>query len=151
MNTIRKSIFVAVATLGLGTGAFAAADSSAVSTGGGSHSALVSHETRSAEHLAKRQTALHDKLGLSSTQETAWKTFTEKLQAATPIRQEAAPAKTMTAPERADRMAASLQTAQQQAVKRAQAVKELYAVLTPDQQKIFDGQFQGRHHHFGRG
>jgi Spy/CpxP family protein refolding chaperone len=57
----------------------------------------------------------------------------------------------MTAPERADRMAASLQTAQQRAAIRAQTVKEFYAVLSPEQQKIFDSQFQGRHHHFGRG
>jgi Spy/CpxP family protein refolding chaperone len=56
----------------------------------------------------------------------------------------------MTAPERADRMVAFLQTAQQQAVTRAQTVKEFYAVLSPEQQKIFDSQFQGRHHHFGR-
>jgi hypothetical protein len=57
----------------------------------------------------------------------------------------------MTAPERAERMAASLQAAQQSATARAQAVKEFYAVLSPEQQKIFDGQFQSHHHRFGRG
>ena len=102
--------------------------------------------------MAKRQAALHDKLGLSPAQEAAWKTFTDRLPAIAPATTgEAAPVAAMTAPERADRMAAFLQTAQQQAAARAQAVKEFYAVLSPEQQKIFDGQFQGRHHHSVRG
>ena len=152
MNTFRKSIVIAVASLGLGTAALAASDTGAASTDGGCHwSAFGSHGAKSAERMAKRQAALHDKLSLSPTQEAAWKTFTDKLQATAPVRPEAAPVATMTAPERADRMAAFLQTAQQRAATRAQAVKEFYAVLSPEQQKIFDGQFQGRHHHFGRG
>ena len=152
MNTFRKSIVIAVASLGLGAAALAVADAGGASTGGGCHwSAFGSHGTKSAERMAKRQAALHDKLSLSPTQEAAWKTFTDKLQATAPVRPEAGPVATMTAPERADRMAAFLQTAQQQATTRAQAVKEFYAVLSPEQQKIFDGQFQGRHHHFGRG
>jgi hypothetical protein len=153
MNTFRKSIVVAVASLGLGTAALAASDPGAESTGGASHwgGAFGSHGAKSAEHMAKRQAALHDKLSLSPTQEAAWKTFTDKLQATASVRPEAAPVSTMTAPQRADRMVASLQTAQQQAVMRAQAVKEFYAVLSSEQQKTFDSQFQDRHHHSGRG
>lgn len=152
MNTFRKSIVIAVASLGLGTAALAASDPGATSTGGGCHwSAFGSHGAKSVERMAKRQAALHDKLSLSPTQEAAWKTFMGKLQASAPIGPEAAPVATMTAPERADRMTAFLQTAQQQAATRAQTVKEFYAVLSPEQQKIFDSQFQGRHHHFGRG
>jgi periplasmic protein CpxP/Spy len=151
MNTFRKTIVIAVASLGLGTAALAAPDPGAASTGGGCHwGAFGSHDAKSADRVAKRQAALHDKLSLSPTQEGAWKTFTTKLQATAPVRPEAAPVATMTAPERADRMVAFLQTAQQQAVTRAQTVKEFYAVLSPEQQKIFDSQFQGRHHHFGR-
>jgi hypothetical protein len=30
-----------------------------------------------------------------------------------------------------------------------QPIKEFYAVLSPEQQKIFDSQFHGRGHHFG--
>jgi len=152
MNTFRKSIVIAVASLGLGTAALAASDPGAAPTGGESHwGAFGSHGAKSAERMAKRQAALHDKLSLSPTQEAAWKTFTDRLRATAPVRSDAAPAATMTAPERADRMAAFLLTAQQQAAARAQAVKEFYVVLSPEQQKIFDGQFQGRHHHFGRG
>ena len=124
----------------------------AASTGGGCHwGAFGSHDAKSADRVAKRQAALHDKLSLSPTQEAAWKTFTDKLQATAPARPEGASTVTTTAPERADRMVAFLQTAQQQAATRAQTVKEFYAVLSPEQQKIFDGQFHGRHHHFGRG
>jgi len=55
----------------------------------------------------------------------------------------------MTAPERAERKAAFLQVAQQRAASRVQPIKEFYAVLSPEQQKIFDSQFHGRHHHHG--
>jgi periplasmic protein CpxP/Spy len=152
MSAFRKSIVIAVASLGLGTAALAASEHGAGSTGERCHwGAVGSHGAKSAEDMAKRQAALHDKLSLSPTQEAAWKTFTNKLQATAPVRPKAAPAATMTAPERADGMAASLQTAQQQASSRAQAVKEFYAVLSPEQQKMFDSQFQGHHRHFGRG
>src|SRR5881227_977188 len=122
MNTFRKNIVIAIASLGLGTTALAASDSGATSTGGGCHwSAFGSHGAKSAERMAKRQAELHDKLNLSPTQEAAWKTFTDKLQATAPARPEGASTVTMTAPERADRMVTFLQTAQQHAVARAQA------------------------------
>ena len=152
MNSFQKSLVIAAAALGVGTAALAASDSDKASTGGGSHwGAFGSHGEKSAERMAKRQAALHDKLGLSPAQEAAWKTFTDKLQATAPARPEGASTVTMTAPERADRMVTFLQTAQQHAVARAQAVKEFYVVLSPEQQKIYDSQFQGRHRHFGRG
>jgi len=152
MNAFRKIIVIAVASLGLGTAALAASEHGAGSTGGGCHwSASGSHGAKSAEDMAKRQAALHDKLGLSPTQEAAWKTFTDKLHAGAPVGPKTEPAATMTAPERAERRAAALQAVQQSAVVRAQAVKEFYAVLSSEQQKIFDGEFQGHHHRFGRG
>ena len=151
MNTFRKSIVIAVASLGLGGAALAASDPGTAPTGVGCHWGVFgSHGAKSAERIAKRQAALHDKLSLSPTQEAAWKTFTDKLQATAPARPEGASTVTMTAPERADRMTAFLQAAQQRAAARAQAVKEFYVVLSPEQQKIFDSQFQGRHRHFGR-
>ncbi len=152
MNTVRKSIVIAIATLGLGGAAVAASDPSAAPTAGGCHwGAFGGHGANSAERMAKRQAALHDKLGLSTAQEPAWKTFTDRLQALAPTTPATAPVPAVTAPERADRMAAFLQTAQQRAAARAQAVKEFYAVLSPEQQKIFDSQAQGRHHHSVRG
>ena len=152
MNHSRKSLVVAVASLGLGGAALAASDPGTAPTGGGCHWGVFgSHGAKSVERIAKRQAALHDKLGLSPAQETAWKMFTDKLQATAPARPEGASTVTMTAPERADRMVTFLQAAQQRAAARAQAVKEFYSVLSPEQQKIFDSQFQGHRHHFGRG
>ena len=152
MNTLRKSIVIAVATLGLGTVALAAPDPGAAPAGRGCHwGAFGAHGEKSAEHMAKRQAALHDKLGLSPAQEPAWKTFTDRLSASVAAKAEAAPDAAMTAPERADRAVTFLQAAQQQAAVRAQTIKEFYVVLSPEQQKIFDGQFQGRHHHSRHG
>jgi enterochelin esterase-like enzyme len=99
--------------------------------------------------MAKRQAALHDKLALTPGQEAAWQAFTAKMQATVPARSDARPAKPLTAPERAERKASFLQVAQQQAASRVQPIKEFYAVLSPEQQKIFDSQFHGRGHHFG--
>ena len=87
MNSFQKSIVIAVASLGLGSAALAASDPGPASTGEGSHwSAFGSHGAKSAERIAKRQAALHDKLSLSPAQEAAWKTFTDKLQASAPAR-----------------------------------------------------------------
>src|SRR5438067_5714109 len=150
MNSFQKSVVIAVASLGVGSAALAAPNTDSVSTGAGSHwGAFGAHGANFAERIAKRQAALHDKLNLSPAQEPAWKAFTDKLQSTVPARPVGASTVTMTAPERADRMVAFLQAAQQRAAARAQAVKEFYSVLSSEQQKIFDGQFHGRrHHHF---
>ena len=151
MNTFRKSIVVAIGALGLGTAALAADSGTAWRSGWFQWSAFGSHGAESPEHIAKRQAALHDKLNLSPAQEVAWKTFTDKLHATAPAKPEAPLVTAMTAPERADRMVTLLQAAQQRAAARAQAIKEFYAVLSPEQQTTFDSQFQGHRHHFGRG
>ena len=148
MNAVRKSIAIAVASVALAGGGIAVTNSFAAAPGQGFQSVnFGSHDGQSAERFAKRQAALHDKLGLSATQEPAWKTFTDRLQASAPVKSEVARDTNMTAPERADRMVAALQAAQQRAATRAQAVKEFYSALSPAQQKVFDSQFHGRHHH----
>jgi len=149
MNAVRKSIAIAVASVVLAGGGIAMTSSVAASPEQGFHSvSFGSHDgAKSAERFAKRQAALHDKLNLTAAQEPAWKAFTDRLQATMPAKSEAAPVANMTAPERADRMVAELQTAQQRAATRAQAIKEFYSGLSPEQQKLFDSQFHGRHQH----
>jgi hypothetical protein len=150
MNTIRKGLVIAIATLSLGTIAAAAPDKAPQAPGTSWHSGTPGqHGEKFAERMAKRQAALHEKLALTPAQESAWQVFTAKMQATVPTRSDASPAKPLTAPERAERKAAFLQVAQQQAASRVQPIKEFYAVLSPEQQKIFD-QFQGHRHHFGR-
>ena len=151
MITLRKGFVIAIATLGLGTIAAAAPDQVAQAPSTSLQSgATGQHGEKFAERMAKRQAALHDKLALTTGQEAAWQVFTAKMQATIPTRSDARPAKPLTAPERAERKAAFLQVAQQQAASRVQPIKEFYAVLSPEQQKIFDSQFHGRGHHFGR-
>ena len=150
MNTLRKGLVIAIASLGLGTIAVAAtnqvAQAPATSVQSG---ATGQHGEKFAERMAKRQAKLHDKLALTPGQEAAWQVFTAKMQASVPTRSDARPAAPLTAPERAERKAAFLQVAQQQAAGRVQPIKEFYAVLSPEQQKIFDSQFKDRRHHFG--
>lgn len=150
MSTLRKGLVIAIASLGLGTIAVAApslvaqAPGTSLQSGGSGQ-----HGEKFAERMAKHQAALHDKLALTPAQEGAWQTFTARMQATVPARSDARPAKALTAPERAERKAAFLQVAQQHAASRVQPVKEFYAVLSPEQQKIFDSQFKGRRHHHG--
>src|SRR3982751_3017066 len=152
MNAVRKSIAIAVASVVLATGGVAATSSAFAASEAGFHSvAFGSHDGKFAERIAKRQAALHDKLALTPTQEASWKTFTDRMQASVPAKSERAPVANMTAPERADRMVAFLQTAQQRAATRAQAIKEFYSGLSPEQQKVFDSQSPGRHHEHRRG
>jgi periplasmic protein CpxP/Spy len=150
MNTLRKGLVIAIATLGLGTIAVAAPGPATQAPGTTSQSATSGqHGEKFAERMAKRQAALHDKLALTPGQEAAWQVFTAKMQATAPSRSDARPAAPLTAPERAERKASFLQVAQQQAASRVQPIKEFYAVLSPEQQKIFDSQFKDRRHHFG--
>jgi protein CpxP len=150
MNTLRKGLVIAIATLGLGTIAVAAPGPATQAPGTTSQSATSGqHGEKFAERMAKRQAALHDKLALTPGQEAAWQVFTAKMQATAPTRSDARPAAPLTAPERAERKATFLQVAQQQAASRVQPIKEFYAVLSPEQQKIFDSQFKDRRHHFG--
>ena len=150
MNMLRKSLVIAIATLGLGTIAVAAPDHVAQAPGASWHAgASGQNGEKFAQRIAKRQAALHDKLALTPAQEAAWQVFTARMKTTVTARSDARPAKPLTAPERAERKAAFLQVAQQQATNRVQPIKEFYAVLSPEQQKIFDSQFQGRRHHHG--
>ena len=56
----------------------------------------------------------------------------------------------MTAPQRLDRMAARMSDRQAEFQRHADAVRHLYAVLSPDQQRVFDalqGIMMDRNHH----
>src|SRR5436190_21462464 len=151
MNTLRKGLVIVIAALGLGTIAAAAPNQVAQAPGTSLQSGATSqHGEKFAERAAKRQAALHDKLVLTSAQEPAWQAFVARMQGTAAARPDVLPgAKPLTAPERAERKATFLQVAQQQAASRVQPIKDFYAVLSPEQQKIFDKEFHGRRHHHG--
>ena len=97
---------------------------------------------------AKAQPAgqLHDALKLSQSQEAAWRTF----QAATSdnasrarAQQTEAMLPTLPTPRRLAMIHAELQAGLADFDRSAKAVTAFYAVLTPDQQRIFDEQTAG--------
>ncbi len=97
--------------------------------------------------MAKRAAELKNKLKITATQEAAWTTFTTaikppaKMAANHPDPAEMAK---LTTPERIDKMRslrAQHMTEMNTAMdKRDEAVKTFYAVLSPEQQKVFDAE-----------
>lgn len=100
------------------------------------------------EKIAKRQAELHDKLNLSASQESAWNLFTSAM---TPsgMRQhpDRAAWEKLSAPERMEKQLAMIKEKEARMTNRLAATKTFYAVLTPEQQKIFDENFMNRRHH----
>lgn len=103
--------------------------------------------------VAKHQQELHDKLKLTAAQEPAWNAFIARTappqrpeDMKRPDRREEARLPT---PERLEHQLARLQGAEKFLTARLEAVKSFYAVLTPEQQKVFDAAH--RHGGFGHG
>ena len=105
--------------------------------------------------MAKHVQALKAKLKITAAQEGAWITFTTALHPAEKMehkRPDRAEMDKLTTPERIDKMRelrkqhmGDMQTAMD---KRDDAIKTFYAVLTPEQQKVFDTEHarMGMHH-----
>jgi protein CpxP len=108
------------------------------------------------EMHAKRSAELKAKLKITAAQESAWTAFTTSMKPPAPkarpdINQEEL-AKLPT-PERLDKMKAlrtehaTSRTSEME--QRDQAVKTFYATLTPEQKKVFDGEFAKMKNHHG--
>ncbi|HWQ94699.1 MAG TPA: Spy/CpxP family protein refolding chaperone [Gammaproteobacteria bacterium] len=142
MTKFRRNIFlIGLVAIGLGTAsALALADTECGLMGAGSG--------KFAERIEKRQAELHDKLKLTSVQETAWKSFHEKMKPTeSHKRPDRSELSALHAPERLERMLATMKEHESRMADRVAAVKEFYAVLTPDQQKLFDDQFSKHSKH----
>lgn len=154
MNTFRKSLLIGLTAFGMATAGIAAHAQNAAPEG--RHGHMAQQEAGGAkfgERMAKHQAMLHDKLKLSSAQEPAWSAFTAATAPPPPgARPDRAAMAKMTAPERLEKwIALSKQriTAQESHLA---ALKTFYAVLTPEQQKIFDDSMpRGGHGHRGHG
>jgi Spy/CpxP family protein refolding chaperone len=97
--------------------------------------------------MAKRAAELKAKLKITATQESAWATFTTSMKPPARLadnRPDRTEMDKLTTPERIDKM--KILRAQHMAErssameKREEAVKTFYAVLNPEQQKIFDAE-----------
>ena len=98
--------------------------------------------------MAKHHTALKEKLKLTAAQEGAWTSFTTAMKPPADMGKRRmdmrAEMDKLTTPERIDKMRAMRATRDAEMDKRADAVKTFYAVLTPEQKKVFDSQRMGR-------
>ena len=101
--------------------------------------------------IDKRQADLKTKLKITPAQEAAWTSFTAAMQPPAgmgmrPTDAQRAEMDKLTAPERIDKMRAMraerMTQMNAQADKRGNATKALYAVLSPEQQKVLDNESQ---------
>jgi Spy/CpxP family protein refolding chaperone len=148
MTSIRKCLLIGFSAITLAAGACAAQAADAQQGG--------MHDGRFAAHMKanmeKRAAEMHDKLHLDASQETAWNAYIAKMKPANPpSRPDRAALDKMTAPERMEFMLARMKEHEQKMADRIAATKEFYAVLTPEQKKIFDDGFKAgmRHQHRG--
>lgn len=101
------------------------------------------------QRFEQRKAALHDKLKLTAQQEAAWTTFTAKVQPPAMQPPDWKALAQMSAPNRMQAMLDRIKARVDSMSSNLTAVKEFYAALTTDQQKVFDSEFMpaGRHHH----
>jgi len=150
MNKLAKSALVSLTAIGLGTAAFSvSADMS--DCGHMGPMSFRGDKAKFAEFMEKRHAAMHTALKLSAEQEGAWKEFTARMKSVgMQLRPEREKMAALPAPERMDKMLAMMKEGETRMETRAAAVKEFYAVLTPEQQKVFDAQMAPRGHRSGR-
>jgi Spy/CpxP family protein refolding chaperone len=125
---------------------------------GGMHGDPAKMEQMHAKHHAN----LKAKLKITASQEAAWSSFTASMKPPADMgkRPDRAEMEKLTTPERLDKMRAmhkERMAAMDAAMdKRTEATKAFYAVLTPEQQKIFDAEHSkmdrhGKDGHRGKG
>ena len=146
MSHFGKRFAVGIVALGFSAAAFAADADCRRSHDGAAPSAECA--AKFAERIAQHHQKLHDKLKITPAQEAAWKTFTAKTTPSAPMkrpsREEAAK---LSAPEQMERRLSMMKEGEARMTTRLAAVKEFYAVLTPEQQAIFNQEFRHMHHH----
>lgn len=152
MTTFRKRLLVGLVAAGLGAASMAAyadrgcgsMDAGPASFGGHGMSA-----ERMKEHFEKRQAQVHDKLKLNASQEAAWNAYLAKVKPSdAPKRPDRAEIEKLPTPDRMDKMLGFMKEREQRMAARVAATKDFYAVLSPEQRKIFDEEFS---HGPGRG
>jgi Spy/CpxP family protein refolding chaperone len=101
-----------------------------------------------AEVRAADMKALHDKLKLTDTQEVAWAKFAAATEPKPGVPSNMVEEKSLTVPQRMERMLDRIHQHEQLMSVHLVALKEFYAVLTPEQQKVFDTASSHHHHHW---
>ena len=146
MTSIRKRLLIGISALSLATGACTAYAFGPDGAGAGPHDGRFTEQMK--QRMEKHATELHGKLHLNASQEAAWKTYIARMKPATsstsPNHDEF---EKMTAPERMEFMLSRMKEHEQKMADHVAATTEFYAVLTPEQKKIFDQNFMPRMRH----
>ena len=158
MKSFRKNLLVSAMALGLSTSVLAADATTCDPMGPmmqGRGMGRMDHAQmaeRMKANMERRHTALHHKLKLTAEQEPAWKEFIAG--AKPPMmgpQMNRADMMKLSAPERMEKMMAHMKARQDHMATRLEALKKFYAVLTPEQQKIFDDEDMGLRGPMNRG
>jgi periplasmic protein CpxP/Spy len=107
---------------------------------------------RMQERVARRQAVLKQKLQITPAQEVAWTAYTAAMKPPADFKRPGEFAK-LTTPERIDRMRTMRAARAAEMDRRGEATKTFYAVLSPEQKKVFDDLTarRGHGHHGGHG
>lgn len=150
MTTLRKRLLIGLVAAGFGAGS-AAAFADKPDCGPMGFGVHARGGERMNAYMERRLSDLHGKLKLNASQENAWRSYADKMKPADmPARPDRDELDKLPTPERMEKMQALMKDREQHMTTRVAATKEFYAVLTPEQRKIFDEQFrfgQGRHQH----
>lgn len=164
MTTVRKNLLIALTAAGL-LGATVGASAQTAAPAEGRHAHAMSAEQRLAKRAewqakkeerhakmaqkrAEHQARLRDALKLNAQQQPAWDAFVASM---TPPakgeragRPDRAAFARLSAPERMERQIAMQKQRTAHMESRLSALNSFYAVLTPEQRKVFDEQSKGR-------
>jgi Spy/CpxP family protein refolding chaperone len=154
MNTLRKQILVGLAALSMGAAALGVQAQTAPAEGRHGHAATQEQrQAKRADFMAERQAKLHDALKLTSAQEPAWNSFINAVKPQPQAdHQDRAAWASLSAPARMEKMIALSKERTARMEQHLQALNTFYAVLTPEQKKVFDQHaMRGMGQHFGHG
>jgi len=140
-----KMILAGAAIIALSASAFA---HDGGDCGYGEHGGMMGDPARMEKMHERHLARLHDSLKLTAQQETAWKKFA----AQQPVmdkanRPDPAEMEKLNSPQRLEKGLEHMKAMEAKLAEHLAALKEFYAVLTPEQQKTFDDQFPHRGMH----
>lgn len=161
MNSIRKSIFLGLAALSMGTASLAAYAQAPAAHAGHQQmtqeqraAKFAERQAKRAERMVQRQAKLHDALRLTSAQEGAWRDYVAAIKPqprGERKRMDREAFKAMSAPQRMEMRIAMQKERTARMESRLAATKTFYAQLTADQRKTFDDAVKMKRHHGKRG
>ena len=135
MNTLRKSIIIGMAVLGLGSTTLAVQAGESRDHG----AKQEQMHAKWSEHAAKREQKLRDALKLTPAQAGAWSTYAAAVKPqARPERGERGAWKSMAAPERMEKRIEMAKQHLAMMETRLAATNAFYGVLSAEQKKAFD-------------